>query len=362
MIKVLHITPDFNCACGVTRHVSLLLNELSRNKELEIHFVTNKGDALDRIKELNIKTELLNFHKDKKNLFVFIKNLLWLRNYCRKNKISIIHSHHRYLELLSFLTGKLLKIHTVATVHSLVEGWRYFSFKSDKIIAISKTVESSLVNIFNVPCSRISQLYYFVKSFEKPDADTLIKLKIQLGIGEPDRILLFVGRINYIKGFDVLAEVFQKLASINPHLKLLVVGEYESDDYGKMLNDKNIIYVKSKKDVQNYYFLADIVLLPSRIEPLGFVMLEAGLAKKPLIGGKTGGIAEFIENEIHGLLVEPGSADDLYNAVIRMLNNNEQAAKMGENLYNKVTALNSATEYCNEIIKQYTRLVEHDSE
>lgn len=68
-------------------------------------------------------------------------------------------------------------------------------------------------------------------------------------------------------------------------------------------------------------------MLLSQVNPLDYVILECGLAKKPFLGGRTGGIEEFIEEDVEGLLVEPGDKDDLKEKIITFLDNDDLSKK-----------------------------------
>ncbi len=357
-INILHISPDFNYSCGISKYVSLLLGELSKKKNLHLLFITNKGDSLNRLNGLNVKVNFLNFERGDKNPFVFIFNYFRLKKFCIENKIEIIHTHHRYPELLAFFVGNFLGIKTITTVHSLVDGWKYLSFKSDKIIAVSKAVERHLIEKYKVNKEKITQIYNFVKPFDAPKKEDISSLKEKLGIQEDEKVLLFIGRIGYIKGCDVLISAFEKLSNKYPSLRLLMIGNFESDELKEsvMKNDR-IIYLTPTNDIYKYYYLSDIVLLPSRIESLGYVMLETGLAKKPFIGGKTGGLAEFIEDGIDGLLVNPGDVNNLVEKVEQLLGDDRLAQTLGSNLFTKVAQLTNADLYIDKLYELYSGML-----
>jgi glycosyltransferase involved in cell wall biosynthesis len=358
-MNILYIIKDFNHACGVSNYVYLLLKELKNIKEVNLFFVTTHGDAsLDRIATLNIRVDYIENIKGNYNPFRFLKGFQLLKKYCTENNIEIIHTNHRYEELISFFVGKLLSIKTVTTVHSIVKEWYYFSYKSNVLIAVSKAVEKNLIEGFKISAEKIIQLYNYVHTFQRPTETAINKLKEDYGIVKNEIILLFVGRINLVKGIDVLLEAFKKINKDKFFLKLLVIGEF-SDEKLKLqiLNNPKIVYVTPRSGIEEFYFLSDIIVAPSRIDPFPFVMLEAGLAKKPFIGGRTGGIEEFVEDGIDGLLVEPGNAEDLYNKIINLFNDEELRKKLGENLNNKVSKLNSPSEYCGKIINIYKDLL-----
>lgn len=357
-MNILHISPDFNYACGVSMNVYLILKGLNLRKEINLFFITNKGDSLERLSSLNLKIDYIDFQRGNKNPYKLLKEIYQLIKYCSKNKIDIIHSHHRYAEFLSFIVGKLLRIRTVTTVHSIVKKWNYFSFRSDQIIAVSKTVERNLLEEYKISDKRISLLYHYVEQFENPSDQVINKLKEKYGFAKNEIILLFVGRIIHIKGIDVLIGALELLKMEKHFVKLLVVGEFSTQEFKHtLLNNNRVIYIEPRTNIEELYFVSDIVVMPSRIESLGYVMLEAGLAKKPFIGGRTGGIEEFIEDGVDGLLVEPGNAEDLYKKMLHLLNDANLQIKLGENLYKKVLPLTNKEAYIQQLVSLYEKLL-----
>jgi glycosyltransferase involved in cell wall biosynthesis len=357
-MNILYISPDFNYACGVSMHVYLLLKELSQRNELNIFLITNKGDSLDRLKKLNVKTDFIEFKRGNKNPFIFFKELFLLYKYCSKNKIKVIHSHHRYPELLAHILSKIINVKTISSVFSYVQGHIRISYKSDRIITVSDSVSRYLQEIYGVENSKIVMKYLFLENKNyKQEFKSIAKQKL-FGIIDDMNIILFVGRITQVKGFDVLMQVIEKINKLNKNVLFIAVGDLLQEEFYNLYPDKRLLnYYGPQIDLSSYYSIADIVVLPSRIDPFPFIMLETGLAKKPFIGGRTGGIEEFIEDGVDGLLVEPGNVDDLYNKIVYLLNNTELQKKLGENLFQKVSKLNSPNEYCNELIKIYEDLV-----
>lgn len=80
----------------------------------------------------------------------------------------------------------------------------------------------------------------------------------------------------------------------------------------------------------------DIFVLPSLKEGLPYVLLEAGLAKLPIIATSVGGIPELITREHTGLLVPPGDAPTLTQAITSLLESPELRQTLGENLERQV--------------------------
>jgi glycosyltransferase involved in cell wall biosynthesis len=107
--------------------------------------------------------------------------------------------------------------------------------------------------------------------------------------------------------------------------------------------------------VEDIYALSDIICLPSLMEGLGLVVLEAMYFKVPVIASNVGGIPEIIKDGVNGLLVKPRDSQALASAVIRVISDQklrnqliiegqkkvsefspENMANRVENIYNKL--------------------------
>jgi glycosyltransferase involved in cell wall biosynthesis len=286
-------------------------------------------------------------------------NLGLLEKFCLRNDISIIHTHHRYPELLSHIVAKRTGIKTVTTVHSLVEGKIILSFRSDKIIAVSKSVRDMLIDHYKVPNEKVHLIYHCIGPFPGFDNQNSDDVKNSIGIPPSSKVILFVGRITKIKGTDILLEAFKALKKEYNNLYLIIVGKLYDKSMNRVFRKlpAGVITLDSIENPGPYYSIADLVVLPSRLEPFGYIMLEAGLTSKPFIGSRTGGIAEFIEDRVNGLLFEPGNIQDLINKINFMLNNNEDAKKMADNLHRKVLQEASCEKYLIKLDKIYNELI-----
>jgi len=119
-----------------------------------------------------------------------------------------------------------------------------------------------------------------------------------------------------------------------------------------------IIYLTPSSKYYHYYELADVVILPSRKDPFPLVMLETGIMKKPFIGSRTGGIAEFIDDGVNGFLFEPGNADDLADKIRYVINNPEKAKSAAEELHKKVLKYCNCEDYFGRLKGIYEELLE----
>ncbi len=358
-MRILYISPDCNYSDGVSKHVFVSMKNLSQDTDYKLFFITNKGDSFDRLQNIpGLNFSLLNFEKDHKNIFNMITDSFKLYSFCKQNKIDIIHTHHRYPELLSVFVSKFARVKTITTVHSFVRGMKLFSFRSDKIISVSKAVESHLIKNYPHTKENCTTIYNCIEEsfYAKSEVDNL-ELRKSLGFSDADKILLFAGRISKIKGCDILIEAFKKLPQ-NLNAKLLLIGSV-SEPYINSLLEKNrgkIKLLEPQKDLKPYYEISDLVVLPSIEDPFPYVMLEAGAMKKPFIGGNTGGIKEFIDDNVNGFLVTPGNVDELSHKIKYVLENPDVAKQAGEKLFEKVQQFCKCEKYFSDLKKIYKGL------
>lgn len=361
MINLLLITPVFNNCCGVSKHVFLLINELKKINTIKTYFITGETDCPERISELNINYRVCSFVKDSGSVISTVKFLIMLFLYCRKYKIDLIHTHHRYPELIAWLIGKITKVRTISTAHSKVSGFKMISFKSDKIICISSYIKEILQKDFGRPESQLIVMYNFIHTYNLTSVNTA-SLKKKLKINEQSIIILFAGRFNRDKGIDLLVDAIKLIRKRHENVFLIMVGENEgSENLFVPTAYPYIKVIEPTDNIEEYYKISDVVVLPSRVESLGYVMLEAGINRVPFIGSDTGGISEFIRDRENGILFRNGDAADLCNAIDNCITDVELNCRVTEKLYEKVSQQCSGIHYMNKLFEIYKSVLNHDN-
>ena len=161
-----------------------------------------------------------------------------------------------------------------------------------------------------------------------------------LGRDQCERIILFVGRIEQIKGIDVLLRSLGLLFFRHPELRndvcLLVVGgaldpgddspEIEKIEALRSLvhqhrMEANVSFVGSmdQQRLALYYAAADVCAVPSLTESFGLVALEAMACGTPVVGTRVGGLQTLIEHGQSGLLVPAGDYQALAESIAQVL-------------------------------------------
>lgn len=135
------------------------------------------------------------------------------------------------------------------------------------------------------------------------------------------KIVLFVGRIEEIKGITYLIDAFGKLVKAGRDYRLLVIGggnqitQYKKK-VSKMKLDGHISFIgeKSQDELPLWYGACDMFCLPSIMEGCPNVILEALASGRPVVASKVGGIPEIV-NKKNGILFNVGNTEQLADAL-----------------------------------------------
>ena len=162
---------------------------------------------------------------------------------------------------------------------------------------------------------------------------------------ENKKIILYLGRILKIKNLDALIKAFSKLENKVDNVKLLIIGSGPFENYCYDLSNKlavrNIQFLpKITFDDTIYYFkLCHLFVLPGRImkksnpnvESWGMTLNEAMSLAKPIISTTSvGGSYDLIKNMKNGIQVEQNNPEELYQAIKKILADNQLIERMGQ--------------------------------
>jgi len=148
-----------------------------------------------------------------------------------------------------------------------------------------------------------------------------------------DKEILFAGFPFKRKGVDILIEAFKQIAPKYPGWKLKILGWYPNPEelYNAINNHPQIYHhlpVKYDQMIEQIGSCA-ILVLPSRSEAMGRVLVEAMAAEKPRIGSRVDGIPTVINDGVDGFLVEPESVEDLAQKLDLLMGNDQLRREMG---------------------------------
>ena len=153
--------------------------------------------------------------------------------------------------------------------------------------------------------------------------------------------ILFVGRLIECKGIPFLIESFKRVLENNINARLFLVGDgVEVDRIRESVSFLNIepyvFFLGYQESPRSFMSIADLLVLPSKEEGFGRVLLEAMAVGTPVIGTNVGGIPEIIEHGVNGLLVDYGDIEALKRSIIKILKNEQVGKKIVEGGYETI--------------------------
>lgn len=198
-----------------------------------------------------------------------------------------------------------------------------------------------------------------VGDFEVKSGKDLFRKKF--GVSKNKKIVLFVGRLNWIKGFGLLMPAFAEVIKKNQNIILIIVGGDENnyeETIKKMVKEyklvSNVIFtgMLTGEEKNSAYLESDIFVLPSYSENFGMALAEAMFFELPVITTKYVGIAPNILKSKAGIIIDK-DAGELADAILNLLENASLRAKMGKNGKELVKKEFSASIVADKFLKLY---------
>ncbi len=209
---------------------------------------------------------------------------------------------------------------------------------AERVYAVSADTRRRLVE-FGVQ-NRIEVLYPGVdpERFAPVGPDWRGRLSLE---GRP--VIGTLSRLVERKGFDTVLRAMPRVLEEFPDALYLVVGDGpdrpQLEALTRELGIGGSVHFAGEADEEElaeWFRTLDLFVMPSReipssghVEGFGIVFLEAGACGRPVIGGRSGGVVEAVQDGVSGLLVNPGDPEDLARALLALLRDPVRAREMG---------------------------------
>jgi D-inositol-3-phosphate glycosyltransferase len=283
-------------------------------------------------------------------------------------RYDILHSHY-WMSGLSALTLQkewdvpvINMFHTLALMKNRIARSES-EMEGDYRIEGEKTVIRSANRLVAATLAEKAQLEFLyqaeaAKIFVIPPGVDLARFypipkdeaKAVIGIPPEDRMILFVGRIEPLKGLETLLRALAHLRKMDienccPVYLVVIGGEPDASpetmnaEMARLftlrdeLNLKDMVIFLGKRDqdtLSYYYSAAEVVVVPSFYESFGMVALEAMACGTPVVASQVGGLAFLVQDGITGYVVPDGDDEALFNRLYQLAQNPELRSKLGE--------------------------------
>lgn len=345
--------------------------ELAKENK-QVHFISSSKPVLLKISLPNIF-----FHQVQVYSYPLFKYIPYgialfstITEVAKKHDLDILHVHYaiphayhaciakimlktqgKYLPLITTLHGTDI---TILGKHPSYKNGIEFSINhSDYITSVSDNLKKNTLEILNIN-KEIITIPNFI------DHNINIKKKTYIRdffAKKNEKILIHVSNLRPIKRVTDVIEIFKRVEK-KIQAKLIIVGEGPEIE-----NIKHLIQLYKLKNkvkllgiINKLYkilYIADLFLLPSKLESFGLAALEAMSNSVPVISSNTGGLPEVITHGFSGFLEKVGDVESMSKRAIELLSNEDKLKKFKENAY-----IDSQRFSKQNIIPKYKKLYE----
>ncbi len=250
--------------------------------------------------------------------------------------LPLVHTFHTLAFLKNKAVGGLEHTSRIQAEQDLV-------LNADKIISTSTEEKHSLINESGAYPGNIDVIYPGInQELFYPVVDKGVFE--ETGYGEEDHILLYVGRIEPVKGLMSVIDAFgvlkKKRTPLFGRLKLVVIGGGDKKrDFAKNPEimrvqravkerglESQIVFLGSKNqpELKKYYSMADALIVPSLYESFGLVVLEALACGTPVLVSQIGKMRTIVKEGQNGFCFRPNSPDSLSDCIEYFYSNKEK--------------------------------------
>lgn len=299
-----------------------------------------------------------------------------LLRFCRKEGVDIIHTHgYKGNILLGFVPKRLRRVPLIATLH----GWTGTS--ADAKLRLYEWIDARSLRFMDavVLVSEAMRHHPRLAGRTLPNMRVVLNgvagngtdpaLKETATAEDLDRSIIdfcrgsyvvgSIGRLSVEKGYPYLIEALHLLIQRGIDAKLVIIGEGDErkalEGLAASLGLRERVFMPGyRKEARLYLPCFDVFVLPSMTEGLPVTLLEAMQAGTPIIATDVGGVPALVEAESDGLVVPPGDARALADAMDRVRQDGALAARLAEHARAKVRDGFTGGRMCREYAGLYS--------
>lgn len=328
---------------GMEMHPLVVADELARRGHPLLYALRSKTATEERAKRRRFASVALPFrwYLDPRSYFP-------LRRMARSMGINVIHVHASQDTWRALLLAGVLR-RTAVVLYSKHSGTPPTSKKTDPLhrilvrrldamVANSHYIAENALDVYPIDPSKVRVIHYGLgdEALGNPERAEAVRGRLS---GDRGAVLVgMVASLSEGKRQDLLIRAAKKISAHHPECRFLLVGVPGQVEYARRIRrmidtlglERQVTLTGFLEDIPSLMLALDLLVLPSNHEAFGLVLLEAMANGRPVVGSRSGAIPEIVRHGESGLLFEPGDADALAEAILRLLRNPEERAGMGE--------------------------------
>ncbi len=268
----------------------------------------------------------------------------------KRERPDIVHLNSSKIGGLGAVAARLAGVPKVIfTIHGWAfdedrPWWQKFLIKTiswltvalcHQTIAISQHSQAQTKNWLGGVNKKVTVIYNGIDTTE----NIHYKTRADLGIATDSLIVGTIAELTKNKGLWYAVKAMKELK--NRKLILFIIGDGDEREViegliAKEGLEEKVVLLGWRDKAHNLLKVFDIFILPSLKEGLPYVLLEAGLAERPVIASNVGSISEIIDDGVTGILIPPRDVEALVQAIDELAGNAPKRTLLGKGLHEKI--------------------------
>lgn len=230
---------------------------------------------------------------------------------------------------------------------------------ADAIVALSPAIRSEL-EAAGYASGRIREIANGVAIPPIATPQERLSVRHKLGIAPNEAIVLFLGRLSPEKGIAELVSAWAQVELVEPNARLMVLGggPEESRVRQSSRSCDRITWVGPSTDAQSHLIAADLFVLPSHEEGMSVALLEAMAHARPIVATDISGNRRVLTADEHAVLVAPGIAPVLAEAIVELLRDRVRANRLGSAARRRVESEFSVERMVADHLRLFQQLID----
>ncbi len=206
------------------------------------------------------------------------------------------------------------------------------------VSSVGNEAIEDFINTVHFPRSRTSVIRRGIPFLKFDEKRARKKLYKELNIDLSNQVVMHIGNFSSEKNHQFLIDIFSKIKDVHPHIKLVCVGtgnlfnSIKTEIETRNLRD-TIFLLGFRKNIPELLAAADCFVLPSKVEGVPGVILEAAIQKRPTIATNVGGVKEVLKNQETGFCIDDFDKKKFENKLLQLLYDDSLREAMGEKAY-----------------------------